>query len=139
MQLQEQEYKKLIEGIGHLLVTGREKAAVEVNSILVQTYWEIGRYIVQFEQGGNEKPEYGSQLFDRLAEDLTRTYEKGFSRSNLLYMRNFYNSFQKRETVSHKLAWSHYFEILKADSDLEIGIYTKQFTASHPGSAAIRQ
>src|SRR5580658_7118776 len=111
MELQQKEYKQLIEGIGKLLMEGREKAAQEVNTILVQTYWEIGRYIVEFEQRGNEKAEYGSQLFDRLAKDLTAAYGKGFSRSNLLYMRKLYIHFPKRETVSHKLAWSHYFEI----------------------------
>jgi len=126
MELQQQKYSKLVENIGKLLSAGREKAAQEVNSILVQTYWEIGKYIVEFEQGGNVKAEYGSQLFDRLSTDLTETYGKGFSRSNLLYMRKFYISFQKRETVSHKLAWSHYFEILKSDSDLEIRFYAKQ-------------
>ncbi len=54
MELQQQEYKQLIEGIGHLLRTGREKAIQEINSTLVQTYWEIGRYIVEFEQPGNK-------------------------------------------------------------------------------------
>jgi predicted nuclease of restriction endonuclease-like (RecB) superfamily len=126
MDLQQQEYQLLIEGIGHLLKAGREKAARQVNTVLVQTYWGIGRYIVEFEQRGNEKAEYGSQLFDRLSKDLTESYGKGFSRSNLLYMRKFYIFFPKSETVSHKLTWSHYFEILKADSDLEIGFYTKQ-------------
>ena len=126
MQLQELEYKKLIEDIGRLLATGREKAALEVNSILVQTYWEIGRYIVEFEQGGNEKAEYGSQLFDRLSADLTQAYGKGFGRSNLFYMRKLYLSFQNSGTLSHKLTWSHYYEILKADSDLEISFYSKQ-------------
>src|SRR5581483_6255268 len=61
-----------------------------------------------------------------LSRDLTNAYGRGFSRSNLLYMRKFYTSFQKRETVSHRLAWSHYFEILKAESELEIGFYAKQ-------------
>lgn len=126
MELQQHEYHQLVENIGKLLRAGREKAAQEVNSILVQTYWEIGRYIVEFEQGGKEKAEYGSQLFNRLSRDLTQTYGKGFSRSNLLYMRKFYNFFQIRETLSHKLAWSHYFEILKADSQLEVGFYAKQ-------------
>jgi predicted nuclease of restriction endonuclease-like (RecB) superfamily len=126
MELKQPAYDRLIKGIGQLLLAGREKAAYEVNSILVQTYWEIGKYIVEFEQGGNEKAEYGAQLFDRLAKDLTAAYGKGFSRSNLLYMRKLYIFFPKRETVSHKLAWSHYFEILKADSDLEIGFYAKQ-------------
>ena len=126
MQLQEQEYKKLIEGIGRLLATGREKAALEVNSILVQTYWEIGRYIVEFEQGGSEKAEYGSQLFGRLSADLTQAYGKGFGKSNLFYMRKLYLFFQNSGTLSHKLTWSHYYEILKADSDLEISFYSKQ-------------
>ena len=126
MELQQQEYSKLIQGIGQLLIAGRERAAQEVNSILVQTYWEIGRYIVEFEQRGKEKAEYGSQLFDRLSTDLTQAYGKGFGRSNLFYMRKLYLSFQNSGTLSHKLTWSHYYEILKADSDLEISFYTKQ-------------
>lgn len=126
MELQQQEYNKLIQVIGQLLIAGRERAAQEVNSILVQTYWEIGRYIVEFEQHGKEKAEYGSQLFDRLSTDLTQAYGKGFGRSNLFYMRKLYLSFQNSGTVSHKLTWSHYYEILKADSDLEISFYTKQ-------------
>ena len=87
--------------------------ALEVNSILVQTYWEIGRYIVEFEQGGNEKAEYGSQLFDRLSADLTQTYGKGFGRSNLFYMRKLYLSFQNIGTLSHKLTWSHNYERIR--------------------------
>lgn len=126
MELQQQEYRQLIEGIGHLLVAGREKAAQEVNTVLVQTYWEIGRYIVEFEQRGNEKAEYGSQLFDKLSTDLTQAYGKGFGRSNLFYMRKLYLSFQNSGTLSHKLTWSHYYEVLKADSELEISFYTKQ-------------
>ena len=126
MELQPKEYKQLIEGIGQLLMAGREKAAQEVNSALVQTYWEIGRYIVEFEQRGNEKADYGSQLFDRLSADLTQAYGKGFGRSNLFYMRKLYLCFQNSGTLSHKLTWSHYYEILKADSGLEISFYSKQ-------------
>ena len=119
-------YHILIDQIGHLLVEGRRKAAQSVNTILVHTYWEIGRYIVEYEQKGNERAEYGTQLFERLSKDLTLQYGKGFSRSNLVYIRKFYLNFQKRETVSHILTWSHYFEILKSDSDLEISFYAKQ-------------
>jgi len=125
MELQHQ-YKQLIANIGQLLISGREKAAQQVNTILVDTYWEIGRYIVEYEQQGNERAGYGSQLFDRLSRDLTQVYGRGFSRSNLQYMRKLYLCFQKCETLSRKLTWSHYFEILKADSDLEIGFYTRQ-------------
>lgn len=126
MKIQEHQYKNLIGQIGLILQEGRQKASQTVNTILVQTYWEIGKYIVEFEQGGKERAEYGTQLFDRLSRDLTLLYGKGFSRSNLLYMRKLYQYFQISETLSHILTWSHYFEILKADSELEISFYTKQ-------------
>lgn len=89
-------------------------------------YWAIGQHIVEFEQDGNEKAEYGSQLFERLSRDLTKAYGKGFGRSNLLYMRKLYLSFPISGTLSHLLTWSHYYEILKADSELEISFYSKQ-------------
>lgn len=123
---EKQPYSNLIETIGGLLQQGRQQAAQAVNTILVQTYWTIGQHIVEFEQDGNEKAEYGSQLFERLSKDLTMAYGKGFGRSNLLYMRKLYLSFPISGTVSHLLTWSHYYEILKADSELEISFYSKQ-------------
>ena len=120
------EYQNLIQQIGELLHQGRQQAAQAVNNLLVQTYWQIGQHIVEFEQGGKAKSDYGSELLDKLSKDLTLKYGKGFSRSNLNYMRKFYLSFPKSETLSHKLGWSHYFEILKADNELEINFYTKQ-------------
>ncbi len=146
MEINKNQYTKLIGQIGNLLSLGRQMATQQVNTILVKTYWEIGRHIVEFEQKGNEKATYGSNLFERLSKDLSDSYGKGFSRSNLLYMRKLYLHFQISETVSHifenheisthsaairvtlshKLTWSHYFEILKADSELEISFYSKQ-------------
>ena len=126
MQVQEHKYKSLVMQIGVLLHTGRQKAAQSVNTILVHTYWEIGRYIVEFEQKGNDKAEYGSQLFERLSKDLSLAYGKGFGRTNLQYIRKLYLSFPICGTLSHILTWSHYYEILKADTDLEISFYSKQ-------------
>ncbi|MDI1322783.1 MAG: DUF1016 N-terminal domain-containing protein [Algoriphagus sp.] len=119
-------YQSLKTQIGELLKQGREQAGKVVNTILVQSYWQIGRQIVEFEQGGKEKAEYGSNLLDRLSKDLTLEFGKGFSRSNLTYMRRFFLEFPNREALSHKLSWSHYFEILKSEEPLEIGFYTKQ-------------
>ncbi|GAB2494671.1 PDDEXK nuclease domain-containing protein [Algoriphagus taiwanensis] len=119
-------YTSLKNEISQLLIAGREKAGRAVNTILVQTYWQIGRHIVEYEQGGEVKSEYGSNLLDRLSRDLTLEFGKGFSRSNLVYMRKFFVSFPISETVSHQLSWSHYFEILKSDEALEISFYTKQ-------------
>lgn len=126
MNLEKQPYSELIDKIGGLLQQGRQQAVQSVNTILVQTYWYIGQHIVEFEQKGNQKAEYGSQLFERLSKDLTIAYGKGFGRSNLLYMRKLYLSFPISGTVSHLLTWSHYYEILKADSELEISFYSKQ-------------
>lgn len=126
MDLQKGDYIRLIDDIGVLLQKGRQQASQSVNTILVQTYWLIGQHIVEFEQGGKEKADYGSGLLDNLSTDLSKLYGKGFSRSNLIYMRKFYLNFQNSETLSHKLSWSHFFEILKLDNSLEIGFYTKQ-------------
>lgn len=119
-------YRDLIAKIGELLHKGREQAGRAVNTVLVQTYWHIGQHIVEFEQGGSEKSTYGSELLDRLSNDLTSAYGKGFSRSNLFQIRQFYLKFPKIQTLSGQLSWSHYAEIIKADNDLEISFYTKQ-------------
>ena len=126
MTLHTLHYTKLITDIGALLKQGRQQAATSVNTILVQTYWLIGQYVVEYEQQGHEKAEYGSQLLDRISKDLTMAHGTGFSRSNVFYMRKLYLNFPICETLSHKLTWSHYFEILKSDSDLEISFYVRQ-------------
>ena len=109
-------YYLLKEQIKSLLIQGRKEAIRSVNSILVQTYWNIGKYIVEYEQKGKEKADYGSELLIRLAKDLTLEYGKGFSRSNLFQIRKFYLTFPKIQTLSGQLSWSHYVEILKKES-----------------------
>ena len=84
MSIEQSKYTTLINEIGTLLQKGREQVAHSVNTILVQTYWLIGKHIVEFEQGGKEKADYGSQLLDQLAKDLSEQYGKGFSRSNVI-------------------------------------------------------
>ncbi len=136
MDLKRSQYLELVNQIGGLLRQGREQAARSVNLILVKTYWLIGRHIVEYEQGGKEKADYGSQLLDQLSNDLSQRYGKGFSRSNVFQIRQFYLRLSKIQTLSgqfenndnqpNKLSWSHYIEILKADSDLELSFYAKQ-------------
>lgn len=119
-------YKELISAIGKALTEGRNKAIQAVNTSLVATNWQIGRYIVEYEQHGNERAEYGADLLNRLSHDLTTSYGKGFSRSNIFQIRLFYLKFPKIQTLSGLLSWSHYVEILKAENDLEISFYAKQ-------------
>lgn len=145
-------YHQLIESIERLLKQGRQQAAIAVNYHIVHTYWEIGRYIVEFEQKGEHKQEYGTKLIDILSTDLSDKFGKGFSRSNLFSFRKFYllfekvqtpsgqliisKSFEKIQTVSGQfqksgigslqLGWSHYCELLKIEDPLERSFYEKQ-------------
>ena len=105
-------YDSLVDGIGSLLESARTQIATSVNTILVQTYWNIGKYIVEFEQAGAQRAEYGSNLLNRLSKDLTVRYGKGFGHSNLIYIRKLYLAFPNSGTLSHLLSWSHYYEIL---------------------------
>ena len=123
---QKTEYEQLVVNISSLWAQAKENAYTAVNKELLASNWQTGRYIVEFEQGGKERAEYGKQLLTTLSKDLTLKNGRGFSRSNLLYMRKFYLAFPKSETVSHILTWSHYFELLKCDDPLEMQFYMKQ-------------
>lgn len=120
------EYGKLLANIGNILDNGRNKAYRSVNNILVQTYWKIGKSIVQFEQKGNLKAEYGTELLDNLAKDLKSRFGKGFSRRNVLDMRRFYAIYPKWQTVSAELSWSHYVQLIGVENELARGFYEKQ-------------
>ena len=122
-------YKTIVNDIGNLLEQGRVQAAKKVNTILVDTYWYVGQRIVEFEQGGKIKAEYGKELLLRLSKDLKVRYGKGFSRSNLQYMRLLYTCYPKRQTLSGKLSWSHYVELLSISDDISRSFYEKQCIA----------
>lgn len=125
-QISKIQYKRLVKDIGILLAEGRRKAFRAVDSILVKTYWQIGRRIVEHEQEGAEKAEYGSRLLTDLARDLKVDYGRGFSKSNIYLMRLFYLKYEKFQTVSGKLNWSHYAELLSISNDLARSFYEKQ-------------
>ncbi len=116
-------YSSLIDSIGSLLEQGRRQAYHAVNEILVRTYWAIGKRIVEYEQGGKEKAEYGSALLNILSKDLTEKFGKGFSRDNLEKMRRIYSLFRNSETLSRKLSWSHYCLLLRIENNLARQFY----------------
>jgi len=93
-------YGSLVTGISDLLDEARRSGARTVNSILTAAYWEIGRRIVVFEQGGKARAEYGEGLLVRLATDLTAKHGRGFSKSNLFLMRGFFSGWEIFQTVS---------------------------------------
>ncbi|MBQ8761073.1 MAG: DUF1016 family protein [Bacteroidales bacterium] len=120
------DYNLLVNNISVLWNNAKEKAITAVNTELLEANWRTGQYIVEFEQGGKARAEYGKQLLVKLSKDLTRLNGKGFNRSNLTYMRKLYLAFPKCGTLSHKLTWSHYYEILKCEDTLEMQFYMKQ-------------
>ena len=126
LQINDSEYVRLVSLISDVWERARDNAAIAVNTELLEANWKTGRYIVEFEQGGNVKAEYGKQLLTNLSKDLTRLRGKGYSRSNLFNMRLFYVRFPKIQTVSGQLSWSHYLELLKCDDPLEIQFYMKE-------------
>ena len=114
-------YRDLLERISQTYTQGRIGAMQAVNAHLLETYWQVGRYIVEFEQEGKARADYGKTLIVNLARDLSLRHGKGFSRSNLIYMRLFYlrypisqkpshqlrSPYPKSATLSHLLSWSH--------------------------------
>ena len=121
-----QDYEQLVNQISTLWDRAKENAVFAVNSELLMANWQTGQYIVEYEQGGKARAEYGQQLLVNLSRDLTIKRGKGFSRSNLNYMRKLYIAFPKCETLSHKLTWSHYFELLKCEDPMEMQFYYKE-------------
>jgi len=83
-----------------------------VSSHLVDTYWKVGRDIVEFEQNGQDKAIYGSRLLENLSKDLSLRHGKGFSLSNVNRMRQFYLTYPICAKASHKLSWSHYVDLV---------------------------
>ena len=120
------EYGALVSRVGMLLQAGRQKAQRQVNASLVETYWHVGHHIVDFEQQGESSAQYGKQLLDNLSKDLKQAYGKGFSRSNIYLMRQLYLYYPKIQTLSGKLSWSVYGELLSISDDVSRSFYEKQ-------------
>lgn len=122
----EQNYQTLLRQISETFTNHKNKAIKLVNTEIVNAYWYIGRYIVEFEQAGNIKAEYGKYLLIQLSKDLKVRLGKGFSRTNLIYMRLLYLTFPKSQTLSDQLSWSHYIELLGISDELERNFYEQQ-------------
>ena len=120
------EYQQLLGRISDVYTTGQIRANQAVNVHITETYWQIGHDIVEFEQGGKARAEYGKALLPSLSHDLTLRHGKGFSRSNLIRMRQLYLEYPISAKPSHQLSWSHYVELLKIDDKLERSFYEQQ-------------
>jgi predicted nuclease of restriction endonuclease-like (RecB) superfamily len=106
----------LLDALRGLILQARQQALRSVDTIQVQTYWQIGKHIVEFEQGGQARAAYGKRLLAELAIALTGEFGKGFDASNLRYMRLFYQAFPNCDALRHELSWTHYRLLLRVDT-----------------------
>ena len=117
---------KMINEIKEIILNSRQKISYEVNNEMLIAYWNVGRIIVENEQNGNIKAEYGKQVIKELSKELRKILGSGFSVSNLFNMRKFYITFPKFQTLSRKLSWSHYCELLSIENIDERNFYEKE-------------
>lgn len=117
---------EMIEQIRLVMNQARANVSREVNNELLTAYWNIGRIIVQYEQDHNTRAAYGKQVLKELSSTLTKEFGKGFSISNLQFMRRFYQTYQIQQTLSVKLSWSHYCELLLISEADKRSFYEKE-------------
>ena len=116
----------VVHEIGDLLAAARSNVARQVNNELLSTYWNIGRIIAEYEQTVPERADYGKQTLKELSKALTAEFGKGFSVSNIQFMRRFYQTYQIQQTASVKLTWSHYCELLTISDPDKRSFYEKE-------------
>ncbi|MGJ0329753.1 PDDEXK nuclease domain-containing protein [Aliarcobacter cryaerophilus] len=111
--------------IKELLYSAKNRVYQTINTTMTQTYFQIGKRIVEEEQGGEIRAEYGSALLKNLSSELIKEFGKGYSEQNLKNMRQFYLIYQKRQTVSSefKLSWSHYIFLTRIENINERNFY----------------
>lgn len=138
--LKKSNYKNLVQSIGSLIQSTRMRVVQTINTEMVNLYWEIGRHIIEYEQGGNDRAKYGTRLIENLAEDLAAEFGKGFSSRNLKNMRMLYEAFPIRQALPAELddedkifrilpdglSWTHLVMILRVEEPLARHFYIKQ-------------
>ena len=123
--------RTIVKEIKTVLEEARSNVAKQVNNELLNSYWNIGRIIVEYEQTVPERADYGKQTLKELSKALTNEFGKGFSRSNLQNMRAFYLLYPKCQTLSGKLSWSHYCELLSISDVDKRSFYEKEAVNSN--------
>lgn len=129
MALEIQE-KVIFEEVKKILQEARNKIYKTANNAMVEAYWNIGRIIVE-KQSGNEKAEYGAALLKNLSKEMTKEFGKGFTLTNLKYMRQFYLTFPKSHALSDQLSWTHYRLLMRVENENARNFYIEEAIKSN--------
>ncbi|WP_294302784.1 PDDEXK nuclease domain-containing protein [uncultured Chryseobacterium sp.] len=116
----------LFQSVKELIIQSREKMFRVANSTLLLTYWQIGKLIVEDEQKGKERAEYGKYTLKNLSKRLTLEFGKGFDESNLRNMRSLYQAFPICDALRHELSWTHYRLLIRLDNEDKINYYINE-------------
>ena len=122
-----------------LILQARQQALRAVDVVQVRTCWEMGRHIIEFEQGGAERAQYGARLLPRLAERLTAEFGKGFDNSNLRHMRAFFQAFPIWDALRPELSWTHYRLLLRVEDHRAREWYMVEAAAQNWGTRALER
>lgn len=129
--------EKLISNIAQIIQQARSQVRQTVNAVMVQSYWEIGRLLVEDEQQGNARAEYGKAVLQNLSERLTAMFGKGFDVRNLRNMRAFYLTFPIRNAVRSELSWTHYRSLIRIENPQAREWYLKESIDNNWSSRAL--
>lgn len=116
--------------ISDIITQNKTKMVYQINNTLVETNFMIGKIIVENEQNGNIRAQYGKEILSKLSKKLTNKFGSGFSRSGLQNMRLFYDKYKNCQTVSGKLSWSHYCYLIYIENDDERSFYERECISS---------
>ncbi len=123
-------FDQTYERIKSILAEARQTAYRAINSAMVVAYWEVGRTIVEEEQRGGQRADYGQEVIKNLARRLLADFGKGFDRSNLWHMRSFYLSYPKLDAVRRELSWTHYRLLLRVENPDARSFYEQEAIGS---------
>lgn len=117
--------KIIFQEIKEILQEAKNKVYKVANNAMVEAYWNIGRVIVE-KQGGKDKAEYGTALLKNLSKEMTKEFGKGFTLTNLKYMRQFYLTFPKSHALSDQLSWTHYRLLMRVENENTRNFYLEE-------------
>ena len=117
---------KLVSEIKDIIDNARRNAAVHINDELLMAYWNIGRVIVQYEQNNKDRAAYGKETMRQLSKILTKEFGKGFSLSNVYNMRQFYIDYPIFQSLTGKLTWTHYCELMSISDQNKRSFYERE-------------
>ncbi len=122
-----------------IIQSGRDQALRAVDIVQVRTCWEVGRHIVEFEQGGADRAQYGARLLPRLAEHLKASFGRGFDERNLRHMRAFFTAFPIWNALRSELSWTHYRLLLRVEDVQARAWYMAEAAQQHWSSRALER